>query len=489
LDGDSDNTALQDSEQDQDGGSILGGDPDSGMSIPSAQGGSAPPGGTQPPPTPQTPPSDSGNGPSAPPKVSGRAMFLGNLLKTVLTGALTSQAGGTSGFQRAFNQAANPNVKAQQQGQNQLQQAQVQKAQSEADQAKIQTSITGMKALQYEYLLKRLPMEDQMKHIGEVAKFNDFIVKNGAIPETQPGDEKAIDADTMHSNGTDPRVLNHQGRFLSMPTGKFDDDGKPLFVKTFFPSKDVLQQEFHYTDANGKDAVLSAGMPIGGALGKIVEDQFGKAQNDTKEQHKQMGDALRPNVPDNEIPQTVAWLKNQQKQNTPLYQQNKNAADAQINTLNAAHGQIQSDKVAQARAGVEMRADEKNKQGAQAGNDALTYANNYISSKDFTGPGDEALLEKYFELAKPSSGFRMTKDQMQLLRDGRSWIEGAKAKAEYIEGGKLFSDTQRQQIANTMKMLVQAKGGGKGNAAPTRPQNVPAQAVWNPETRQWRLPQ
>jgi hypothetical protein len=417
-------------------------------------------------------------------------MFLGNLLKTVLTGALTSQAGGTSGFQRAFNQAANPNVKAQQQGQNQLQQAQVQKAQSEADQAKIQTSITGMKALQYEYLLKRLPMEDQMKHIGEVAKFNDFIVKNGAIPETQPGDEKAIDADTMHSNGTDPRVLNHQGRFLSMPTGKFDDDGKPLFVKTFFPSKDVLQQDFHYTDANGKDAVLSAGMPIGGALGKIVEDQFGKAQNDTKEQHKQMGDALRPNVPDTEIPQTVAWLKNQQKQNTPLYQQNKNAADAQINTLNAAHGVIQSDKLSLARAMSQQKSELSDEEAAKGIDHAVDYADRYIKSGSYTGPGDFALTEQYLEAVKVSRGFRMGTAQFDRIDHGRSLVDGAQAKWQSGTKGTLFGPQQRKEIVDTMHMMQQSKtGGSKTSAPPARPSGVPAQAVWNPETRQWRLPQ
>lgn len=98
---------------------------------------------------------------------------------------------------------------------------------------------------------------------------------------------------------------------------------------------------------------------------------------------------------------------------------------------------------------------------SQAGADAANYAENYLASGNFTGSGDEALLEKFFELAKPSSGFRMNQATLNMLRDSRSWIESAKAKADYVAGGKLFSDTQRKQIVDTMKLLLQSKGGGK----------------------------
>jgi hypothetical protein len=404
-------------------------------------------------------------------------MFLGNLLKTILSGVQNAQGNPNNAFDRGFANASPNNQK--------LQQAKVDTAMSEADQAKIQTSITGMKALQTEYLLKRLPVEDQMKHMEVVSQFKQNLIKEGASVEAEADDEKAGDAQAMHLNGTDPRALNHSGRFWSLPT--MDESGKPKFDVVYVPTKDVLQNDFTWTGADGEDHTIAAGTPMLG-LPKMVEQLQKDVQGDTKSQHKQMGDALKPNVPDNEIPQTVGWLQAQKKQNTPLYQQNKNAVDAQIETLTTARKQIQSDKESAARAGAQIKNEVKDEQGAKAGNDALTYANNYVASGSYTGPGDEALLEKYFELAKPSSGFRMTSAQMDLLQKGRSWVEGAKAKAGYIEGGKLFSDTQRKQIADTMKMLVQAKGG-KTDAVPARPAGVPTNAVWNAETRQWRLPQ
>lgn len=481
-----------------DGQQSVAQDDEQDFSIPGSDSGEADPGGVAAAPPagmapggPQTAPQQGQAQPpqqaqtAAPaPQVSGKAKFLGNLVKTLLSGIQNAPGNPNNAFDRGFMQNS-PNAQAQQKAQQQLTQAKVSTAMSEADQAKIQTSITGMKALQTEYMLKRLPVEDQLKHMEVVSKFKDNLIKEGASVEAEAEDEKGGDAQAMHLNGTDPRATGHAGHFWSLPT--MDSDGKPKFDVVYVPSKDVLQNDFKWEDANGEEHTIAAGTPMLG-LPKMVEELQKGVQADTKDQHKAMADALSPKVPDSDIPQTVGWLKNQQKQNTPLYQQNKVAVDAQINMLNAARGQINQDKLAQARAGVEMRQDEKQQTGMKAGEDALKYANNYISSKNYTGPGDEALLEKFFELAKPTSGFRMTQSQIELLQKGRSWIEGAKGQAGHVEGGTLFSEKQRNEIAGTMKMLAQSKGGGT-EKIPQRPTGVPAQAVWNPESRQWRLPQ
>jgi hypothetical protein len=476
-------TDAQDDEQDF---SIPGSD-EGGESAQANMTQGAPQGAPQP--VQATQPAPAAQTASSAPQVSGRAGFLGNLLKTVLQGIQNAPGNPNNAFDRGY-MANSPNAQAKQKADQQLKQAQVQTAQSEADQAKIQTSITGMKALQTEYMLKRLPQEDQMKHMEVVSQFKQNLIKEGASVEAEADDEKAADAQAMHLNGTDSRSTSHAGHFWSLPS--MDEDGKPKFDVVYVPTKDALQNDFTWKGADGEEHTITAGTPMLG-LPKMVEQLQKDVQGDTKEQHKQMGDALKPNVPDGEIPQTVGWLANQKKQNTPLYQQNKNAVDAQINMLNAARGQINSDKIAQAHAGREDAASikdaESDKKGAKAGDDALNYANNYLSSGNFTGSGDEALLEKFFELAKPSSGFRMSQPQIDMLKQGRGWVDAAKAKAGYIEGGKLFSDNQRQQIAGTMKMLAQSKGGGKSQQTPQRPQGVPAQAVWNPESRQWRLPQ
>jgi len=94
---------------------------------------------------------------------------------------------------------------------------------------------------------------------------------------------------------------------------------------------------------------------------------------------------------------------------------------------------------------------------------AVNYANDYLKSRTYTGPGDEALLEKFFELAKPSSGFRMTQQQIQLLQKSRSWFEGADAQVLHAQKGYWFSDQQRKEIVDTMNALAKAKGLDTGS--------------------------
>jgi hypothetical protein len=105
---------------------------------------------------------------------------------------------------------------------------------------------------------------------------------------------------------------------------------------------------------------------------------------------------------------------------------------------------------------------EKGASGQQSAQDAQNYATEYMQNGHFTGPGDEALMEKYFELAKPSSGFRMTQAQIEMLTKARDLMGGlgAKAKHYFTPEAPYFSDEQRKQIVETMGMLQGAKGGG-----------------------------
>ena len=52
-------------------------------------------------------------------------------------------------------------------------------------------------------------------------------------------------------------------------------------------------------------------------------------------------------------------------------------------------------------------------------------------------------MEKFFELAKPSSGFRMTQAQVDMLRHVQGWMGSAVAKLRHAITGTWFSDTQR----------------------------------------------
>jgi hypothetical protein len=137
--------------------------------------------------------------------------------------------------------------------------------------------------------------------------------------------------------------------------------------------------------------------------------------------------------------------------------------------------------------GAKKQADyEKNIAGP---NTDLEYAKDYTTHKIFTGPGDEALMEKFFDLAKPSSGFRMSQPQITMLNTARSWMGGMEAHVRHATTGTWFSDEQRQQIADTMQQLATLKlnsaksgpqgsaegagGGSKGKWDPIKGQYVP----------------
>lgn len=92
--------------------------------------------------------------------------------------------------------------------------------------------------------------------------------------------------------------------------------------------------------------------------------------------------------------------------------------------------------------------------------DALAYADEYVNSKAYTGAGDEALMEKFFDLAKPSSGFRMTQAQMDMLKHSQDLLGSAEATIRHATVGTWFSEKQRQEIAKTMRDIAKAKGVG-----------------------------
>lgn len=97
---------------------------------------------------------------------------------------------------------------------------------------------------------------------------------------------------------------------------------------------------------------------------------------------------------------------------------------------------------------------------------AKDYAHTYLQGGNFTGPGDEALLEQFFELTKPSTGFRMNQNQIKILLDSRSFMESVSARAHHLisPNAPWFDDTQRQHIVKTMDDIATAKEGAQKNA-------------------------
>lgn len=134
--------------------------------------------------------------------------------------------------------------------------------------------------------------------------------------------------------------------------------------------------------------------------------------------------------------------------------------------------------------GGDMKADA----GKQAAQDALSYATDYLASKKYTGAGDEALMEKYFELAKPSSGFRMTQPQIEMLTKAQDIMNSVVAKGKHLFSPEApyFSPTLRQQIVDTMTRIESTKGQHGGQ--PSAPKDLGAAPAGKQEGQTGTMP-
>lgn len=94
------------------------------------------------------------------------------------------------------------------------------------------------------------------------------------------------------------------------------------------------------------------------------------------------------------------------------------------------------------------------------------FVNDYLNNQTHTGPGDEALLERFFNVTKPSTGFRMNQAQIALLTKLRSFSSTVKAFMAHQTGGTLFDDKQRREIADTINQITSSKLGTKSDTLP-----------------------
>lgn len=140
--------------------------------------------------------------------------------------------------------------------------------------------------------------------------------------------------------------------------------------------------------------------------------------------------------------------------------------------FNSKTGETKAAPAGIAKAGTKAKVDAAEEKRFGPGRDALAYAHDYME-KPHTGPGDEALMEKFFELAKPSSGFRMSQPQIDMLKNARGWMSGVEGHLRHATMGTWFSDEQRQQIIDTMENLNNAKQPPNGQIAKPSAGNDP----------------
>jgi hypothetical protein len=127
----------------------------------------------------------------------------------------------------------------------------------------------------------------------------------------------------------------------------------------------------------------------------------------------------------------------------------------------------------------------KTNEGLQGGRADIAYAKTYLDGGKYSGAGDEAVMEKFFDLAKPSSGFRMSQPQIDMLLHGRSWMDSAAGVAYHAKTGVWFPPEQRKQIVSTMESLETARE----NAAPYKTGSAPPTSTAQPGMIRARDPQ
>jgi hypothetical protein len=90
----------------------------------------------------------------------------------------------------------------------------------------------------------------------------------------------------------------------------------------------------------------------------------------------------------------------------------------------------------------------------------------YLDGGVFDGAGDLTLQHEFFTATQPSTGFRMTKVQQDILQSSQSWLNSWQAKAKHAATGTWFSDEQRKQIARAAQEAIDAKKAvlGRGGA-------------------------
>jgi hypothetical protein len=93
----------------------------------------------------------------------------------------------------------------------------------------------------------------------------------------------------------------------------------------------------------------------------------------------------------------------------------------------------------------------------------------YLEGKVYDGPGDLSLQHEFFTATQPSTGFRMTKVQQDILQGSQSWLDSWQAKAHHATTGTWFSDKQRLQIADAARQAIAAKKASLSGATGANP--------------------
>jgi hypothetical protein len=286
----------------------------------------------------------------------------------------------------------------------------------------------------------------------------EYNLIGGQIQATRAADSQDIENRLKGAQITQAidrgKLANAQAQKQETPTDKllhqgYDADGNATALMQRPDNSTYIQKipgMMNPTTQKDETPLPPQDMNIGGQNHKVLFDKQGNVIKD-------LGPSKLPNEKDNE----GIWQLDEDAQGNPTL-------------FNSKTGQTKAAPPGLAKTGTKAKADAATEKLIGPARDAQQYANDYLANGRFTGAGDEALQEKFFELAKPTTGFRMTQPQIDMLQNSRSWMQGASAHIRHATTGTWFNDDQRQQIVGTMKDLADAKmkgqtGAGGGAAA------------------------
>lgn len=217
-------------------------------------------------------------------------------------------------------------------------------------------------------------------------------------------------------------------QIVAAGVGGKTEDGEKIDQPTFEAAKQF-------------DEALSAGKEPAGAFARIIKDR----------NSERVAAGQKPMTSAEEEALQVKLLSVEKPLQQMLVNPSDNTTFRAVPNMKLPEGAQTPQQIGNASA--KTAADQKSLKEDQA------FVNDYLNNQTHTGPGDEALLERFFNVTKPSTGFRMNQAQIALLTKLRSFSSTVKAFMAHATGGTLFDDKQRKEIADTINQITNSKLG------------------------------
>jgi len=217
-------------------------------------------------------------------------------------------------------------------------------------------------------------------------------------------------------------------------------------------------QERYYEGPNGEIIEIKAvKKEIAGTKQPVKKETFTSygqaASNDWFERHP--GQNMPPEVMD-EIYRKDAELKKETKESPRGRWDKVEDSAGNITYYNPETEETKSAPEGVRPVGTKAKADAARAKITEPINEAISYADSYIKSGQFTGPEDVTLQLKFFQVAAAVKGFRMTQAEQNLIQHARSFASGLRARVSKVTGGTLYDDKQRRQIVDAIKAAGEA---------------------------------